>query len=659
MRTFFTFIYSLFFSCLIQAQEVITLTDDSEILYLSSGIDIAIDPTGLLTIDDITASDVVFKNTPFPFNGGYTRDTHWFRFTVQKSAPKSDSKNTKNISSFLLAAGPTYIDKLTLYSPSTKNESSYTVQVAGDTIAANQHPLGLIYGPYTFSITLTDNEPQTLYLKMQGNDDSTLQLILSSRDQLAKINNLDMLLSGFILGALTLISINAFIMWRWLKQPIYLPIIGYAIVIIIHKVMLSGIIARYLLPDSPNIMNLVDPLSISFHSLCSITFFIMYYDSKHSFPRLHYFFLSFLIFTIVTIFSIPLGYYLYFAPYLFLFALMLLPSLLFVSWKVAQTGSVGSQSVFIGTTIYVAILSIAILSALGAIPFYPMIMNAPAIASLVFLFSMQQGMHRQVNQFEAEKLVAEIAASKANKKANEEIQRRHEQSTFMTMVAHEIHTPLAVIDSAIQTIEMSSPTLSPFISERHNRIQNSVSRLSQLLENTLDAESHDSRPLQPKIESINTEPFILNCLQESLPKTRPYTLNISPDCTINADPNLFKHIISNLLVNAKKYSPNDSTIHISIHEQEKNAQIGTLFSIQNNHYSNVPIDPSRWLNKYFRQTETPNINGFGLGLYLVHKIIDAHQGDINIDIKPTPSVSNWLVTVNVWLPIDTTQVEGL
>ena len=642
LKALMTLMLGIFLTHQIQAQDIIQIPDDSEILYISSGVEIAIDQEGLLTLEDVASGDFAFKSTRFPFGGGYTSDTFWFRFTLQKK-----SKGKKSI---LLSAGPTYIDSLVLYSPSTKNATSYTIQTAGDTIEANKLPLGLQYGPYTFSINLNDNNPHTFYLKMHGYDDSALQLTLSSSDQLTKINNIDLIISGFIIGALTLISINAFIMWRWLKHPIYLIIIGYALFTITHKIMLSGVIARYLLPNSPNIMNMIDPLSSSFQCFFSIIFYIMYYNSKEKFSKLHYLFISFLLLTILTLISIPLGYFIYFAPYMLLFALFLLPSLLFISWKATRTGFMGSKAIFIGTSIYVALISIAILNAVGIVPFYPFILNAPTVASLIFLFSMQQGMYRQVNQFEVEKIAAEIAANEANKKADEEKTRRAEQSTFMTMVAHEIHTPLAVIDSAIQTIGINNPNLAPFISDRHKRIQNSISLLNQLLENTLAAESNESRPLQPKVENINTEEFVSLHAKNSLSKEKIYTLDIEPDSIITADPKLLKHIISNLLVNAEKYSPKETPIFITVEKQERKNQLGIAISVKNSHFSDKMIEPSHWLKKYFRQTDTPNINGFGLGLYLVKKITEAHQGDISIDIQPTYSRFNWLVTISVWLP---------
>jgi signal transduction histidine kinase len=633
-------IISALFSYAAHAQNVISVPADNEVLRLYSGFEVATDRQGLLTIDDVLSGALAFKTTQLPFSGGYTRNTHWFRFSVQQ-------KETSP-SSWILIAGPKYTDRLELYSPSKDSRSGYMMIAKGDTIAASQHPLGLQYGSHSFLIHLDDEHPQTFYLKMQSHNTSALHLALASKGSFSQFNSTEMLFSGFILGALLLLIINAFNAWRWLKQPTYLLIIGYAVGAIFHRIALNGLIPQYLLPDSPSIVNALAPMGTCFLVGFLMTFFIFFYDTRKLFPRLHYLFTSVLLLSLATLLSIPFDYFVTLAPYLLLATLLLFPILLYVTWKGIKLNIIGSHAVFTGYLIYVILVTTTILSTTGFIPVYPIMLEMPQIASVVFLFSIQQGMFRQTKRFEIEKLAAELMAIEATEKAEDEKQRRQNQSIFMTMIAHEIHTPLSVIDSAIQTIEMTKPELGTLISERHNRIRNSVDQLNQLLENTLTAESNDARPLHPEIESIQADLFMADSLQNSLSKASCCKIDIALDCMISADPKLLKHIVSNLLVNAEKYSPNGSGISLSVEKQERNNHAGTLISIQNSYIARTKPDPSRWLNKYFRQTVTPNIYGFGLGLYLVEKITSAHQGEITIDISSIKP--DWLVTVAVWLP---------
>jgi len=633
------FLISLLCSLCLHAQEIISVPDKNELIRLSSGFEVAIDKQGLLTIDDVIADTLTFENTQLPFGGGYTRSTHWFRFSLQQKEAVPTS--------WLLIAGPGYTDRLELYSPAN-NGSNYTMTATGDTIAASQLPLGLRYGSHTFMIHLNDDQPHTFYLKMQSHNTSALHLKLSSKGGHSQFSSTQMLFSGFTLGILVLLILNAYTTWGWLRQSPYLLIIGYSIGAILHRISLDGLIPQYLFPNSPAIVNVLAPIGTCFLVGFLTAFFIVFYDSKHNFPRLHIIFTSVLLLAVITLLSIPFDYFVSLAPYLLLATLLLFPTLVYVTWQGTKLNLLGSQAVFVGFSIYTSLVAVNIFSVIGVIPAYPITLEMPQIASLVFLFTMQQGMHRQVSKFELEKLAAELSAEKATEKAKDEKQRRDEQSTFMTMVAHEIHTPLSVIDSAIQTIERNKPKLGTLISDRHSRIQSSVAQLNQLLENTLTAESNNDSPLLPEIEPLQADRFMSNSLQEALSNETHCQLTIPPDFTIHADRKLLQHIVSNLLVNAEKYSPKGSALSLSLEKQERNNQLGSLMKIQNKYISQTKPDSSRWMKKYFRQTDTPNISGFGLGLYLVDKIITAHQGNITIDTSH--NAADWLVTMMVWLP---------
>tara|TARA_R110001583_G_scaffold9267_1_gene44055 strand:- start:1031 stop:3028 length:1998 start_codon:yes stop_codon:yes gene_type:complete len=638
---FITLALSFIFSFCVQAQayEVISVPDNNEVLRLSSGFEVAIDKQGLLTIDDVINGSLTFKDTQLPLGGGYTRNTHWFRFTLQQ---KETVPTT-----WLLIAGPNYIDRLELYSPSN-GHSNYTMMAVGDTIAASQLPLNLQYSSHTFMIILSDNQPHTFYLKMQTHSTSALHLSLASPISFNQYNNLHLLYSGFMLAVFVLLIIHASTVWAWLREATYLLIIGYAIGATLHRIAIDGLVAQYLLPNSPTIVNMFAPLGTFFLVSCFLAFFIVFYNTKQRHHRLHYLFISIIFFAVATLLSIPFDYYVTLAPYLLMASLFLSPIMLYVSWQGVKSNLDGSKSVLVGYIIYLILVTINILNGTGIIPSHPIALEMPQTASLIFLFSMHQGMAKQVNKFKIEKLTAEIKANDALIKAEDEKQRRLEQSTFMTMIAHELHTPLSVIDSAIQTIEMTNPELGTLISERHHRIQHSVNHLNKLLENTLAAESNEFRPLQPEIELIQAESFMRNVLQASLSDANRCQLTLTADCTICADHTLLQHIVSNLLVNAEKYTPTGSTFLLIVEKQERNNQVGTLISIQNIHTAEKKPDPSRWMKKYYRQTDTQNIKGFGLGLYLVQKIIEAHQGIITINISQNQP--EWLITITAWLP---------
>jgi len=240
-----------------------------------------------------------------------------------------------------------------------------------------------------------------------------------------------------------------------------------------------------------------------------------------------------------------------------------------------------------------------------------------------------------------------ILNQKIEKMVIREKQQRQNQSTFLTMVTHEFRTPLAEIDSAIQMINLSAVDSS--IAQRHHQIQLSVAYLNELLENTLAAERIDNEPLQPELKIISLAPFIETLLQRVMPSHGHYHSDIPSYLLATLDPHLFYMALSTLVVNAVKYSPKDSEISLQVETISEQAHNSTLVTVSNHYISSDKPDLSKWFEKYFRMPNQSNIKGFGLGLYLVTKIVDAHHGQIRSQAIATDK--GWKISISLLLPV--------
>jgi K+-sensing histidine kinase KdpD len=98
------------------------------------------------------------------------------------------------------------------------------------------------------------------------------------------------------------------------------------------------------------------------------------------------------------------------------------------------------------------------------------------------------------------------------------------------------------------------------------------------------------------------------------------------DCVIKGEQAQFKLAVYNLLDNARKYSPSDTSIQLECHVEKNEAVI-----IVRNQGGELPTGENEDLfKKYYRGGNSMNTSGAGLGLWRVKKIVEQHRGTVNL-----------------------------
>jgi len=633
------FFLSLLCSPPLLAQASISVPEDNEVLFLKTDIELFIDKQGTLSIDEIMHEETAFIPTTLPFSGGYTKNAHWFRFNLQR-----DENSSRD---WILNADPGYLDSVRLYSPSSSDDTAYDMVQAGDHTAASTRPIALQYGLNSFQITLSDELPHTFYLRLQTRSTSVLNLKLATAGALAQFNNQDNVIEGLKLGIYLFLALHSLIMWLWLRKSTYLLVAGYILGAISLNISINGFVAQSLFPESLVLIDALAPIGSGMQIIFLALFFIFFYNTKHSFPKLHILFVFVTLFSIVTIASIAFDQFVILKPYLLMTVLLIILCFLYVTWRAMILKQLGSQVIFWGFMLYTLMVYANILAASGVIPAAPILLELPQIGSIIFMVFIQVGLYHQVTSSKKLQQDTEVRAVIAENKALVEKHRREDQSSFMTMVTHEFRTPLAEIDSAIQMLNLS-PSVDTSASERHNQIQLSVAHLNNLLENALIAERSSNELLQPQIELLSLRSFITTLMQRMMSNDRVYHIDIPSDFKATVSPRLFDIAVSNLVVNALKYSPEASEIYVQIVPHTQETHSGILVTVTNSYHSLIKPDVSKWFKKYYRDANPSNINGFGLGLYLVNKIVTAHNGSVSCNVIPIDN--HWQVSVSLWFP---------
>jgi signal transduction histidine kinase len=203
---------------------------------------------------------------------------------------------------------------------------------------------------------------------------------------------------------------------------------------------------------------------------------------------------------------------------------------------------------------------------------------------------------------------------------------------FFSMASHEFRTPLSTILGSAQVLEEN---LQPFVEKQKlkslQRIQSATRSMNKLLSDILTLARADAGKLEYHPQLVEMQSFCLNLIEDLQLSSEfecPINFSIQGDCTyVCIDERLLYSILSNLLSNAAKYSPNREEINFLL-KCETNALI---FQVQDQGIG-IPKDTQKLLFEPFQRGDNvEKIAGTGLGLAVVKKCLDLHQGHITVE----------------------------
>ncbi|MEM6450041.1 MAG: PAS domain S-box protein [Cyanobacteria bacterium P01_D01_bin.105] len=206
------------------------------------------------------------------------------------------------------------------------------------------------------------------------------------------------------------------------------------------------------------------------------------------------------------------------------------------------------------------------------------------------------------------------------------------KTRFFSMASHEFRTPLSTALAAAQLLENSQSTWEDTTKRARNlnRIQDSIRNTVQLLDDILTINRAESGNL-----AFNPKPLALQLYcdyfveEMQLSAGEQHSLHFISEgeaYPISLDEKLLRSILSNLLSNAIKYSPNGGTITLKLVFSTESVTIDV-----SDQGIGIPLDDQKQLFEPFQRGKNiRNMPGTGLGLAVVKKCVDLHQGKIEI-----------------------------
>jgi signal transduction histidine kinase len=199
-------------------------------------------------------------------------------------------------------------------------------------------------------------------------------------------------------------------------------------------------------------------------------------------------------------------------------------------------------------------------------------------------------------------------------RANDELTRLKGQ--FVSTVSHEFRTPLGVIVSSAGILDRYLDRLSPEERREHlANIQNSGKRMAELMESALLFSRLETDRL-----AFNPQPVDLAAVCRKIVGEVGGQIECTFDtpATVNADETLLRHILTNLLTNAVKYSNAPVTLDVR----------GTTLRVSDRGIG-IPATEIESLGQPFRRASNAGaVPGTGLGLFIVKRCVELHGGQI-------------------------------
>ena len=209
------------------------------------------------------------------------------------------------------------------------------------------------------------------------------------------------------------------------------------------------------------------------------------------------------------------------------------------------------------------------------------------------------------------------------------------KSTFISVISHELKTPVALIKGYVGTLRREDANWDrEVIKDSLAVIEEEADRLTGLIENLLDASRLQAGGLSISLSDVDLPALAKRIAERFQIQSSIHKINVEfPEGfpVVTADETRLEQVLSNLISNAIKYSPQGGEIQIT--GQVRSAQVIVCVSDQGPGIA--PEDIPHIFDRFYRSSNVKRTTkGAGLGLYLARAVIEAHGGRIWIDPRP-------------------------
>jgi signal transduction histidine kinase len=360
----------------------------------------------------------------------------------------------------------------------------------------------------------------------------------------------------------------------------------------------------------------------------------------NSLPEIRWRFSSFVTLAVLTIVSISITIYCLYLGWYILFQNLFFIPIIYACMHYPLRGMV--FSVFLSVLYFLLILAFSNDSNVVTQAFVKVFMYI-GVAGITSFLTIKQRQIEELVKIKTEEL------NKANNSLRIEVEREKEyelmlqkslekekelsnlKSKFISITSHEFRTPLTTLSLSANLIQQFGSNWSEERKNEHfDRINKSVKRITDLLEDILTLNRAEAGEISFKPEEVDLYACSKDCIEDSkslIKHNHKLLLNYTSDEKVfYLDPKLMRFMLNNLLSNAIKFSINGGTIKLTISADEKYLSI-----VISDEGIGIPADEIGMVfDSFHRARNAANMAGTELGLAIVKRAVELHNGEITV-----------------------------
>ena len=279
-----------------------------------------------------------------------------------------------------------------------------------------------------------------------------------------------------------------------------------------------------------------------------------------------------------------------------------------------------AKSVVLGFyTLLVATLAMASLAGLGLASSGEIALHIVQMHGLVTAFFVLLMLQYRAHVINQQRHAISLALERSQLQAQQEREIREEQEKLLTMLAHELKTPLSTMHMRLDASAQGS-----------REIRQAIRDMDNVIERCLQTNQLGDRQLTAQFEPVNVVNVVQDVVSCCKQPDRVH-MDLPLNMVIQTDSQLLFIVLNNLLENACKYAAPNTPIYLRMRHQDTthSGQSGLQLQVCNTPGTSGWPEPDKVFDKYYRSPNARRQAGTGLGLFLVRNVVQILGGRVD------------------------------